>query len=542
MHLGITPRNLADPYAFKPDKPALKMDGNAPVCQPTNTLTQMVQKPTIPWNPARTAAWFPAEPSPVVLVLLSFSSPKTRPRTLRIPMSALADRIQSLFEVHSRLSAELRNLCGEVDQEIYVVGGSVRDAILDRRVRDLDLTLAEDGLRMGRMLADRLSCPFVPLDDTDRTGRIVLRPRYTIDISSFKGDTLLEDLGKRDFTVNAMAVRLTDALEGRPSITDPMNGAKDLESRRLKALSRQAFRDDPLRILRAYRLAGQFGLDITPETASWIAACPGGLRDVSGERLLYELALILGAHDAADRVSAMIGAGVFGALFPGWTGPATPTLARRLERTDRLMARDVFLKDHGLYAHLAGSDAKLAGDRSGNWILRFASLVLFFLPANGPGPTLDTVERTADRLKLSNRERRALHHLVFGAKRLLEGVASRKTGDEALCRIVRGTKDETPGAALLALAHGTDAAAAAGSVGEVVDRLLRLYRRHRTMRSRGLLLDGADIMDDLDIPEGPEIGRMLDRLENIQVLHDIRTREEARKLLYDDHVPSVGNP
>ena len=458
-------------------------------------------------------------------------------------MLALADSVQPLFQVNPRLPAELRNLCGEVDQEIYVVGGAVRDAVLGRRVRDLDLTLAEDGLRLGRMLADRLRCPFVPLDDTDRTGRIVLQPRYTIDISSFKGDTLREDLGKRDFTVNAMAVRLADFLEGRPSIIDPLKGAKDLASRRLKALSRQAFRDDPLRILRAYRLAGQFGLDITPETASWITACSGGLRDVSGERLQYELALILGARNAADRVSAMIGAGVFGALFPGWTGPATAELARRLERTDRLMARDVFLADHGLYPHLSGYDPKPAGDRSGQWILRFASLVLFFLPANGADPALDAVERTADRLKLSNRERRALHQLVFGAKHLLEGIASRKTNDEALCRIVRGTKDETPGAALLALAHGTDAASAAsGSDGPVVDRLLQLYSRHRTIRSRGLLLDGADIMDDLDIPEGPEIGRLLDRLENIQVLHDIRTKEEARKLLYDDHAASVGNP
>jgi tRNA nucleotidyltransferase/poly(A) polymerase len=390
------------------------------------------------------------------------------------------------------------------------------------------------------MLAGRLRRPFVPLDDTDRTGRIVLRSGYTIDISSFKGNTLEEDLNKRDFTVNAMAVRLAGVLEGRPSVFDPLNGQKDLDVRKLKALSRQSFRDDPLRILRAYRIAGQFDLEITPETASWIATCPGGLRDVSGERLLYELALILGARSTAGRVSAMTDAGVFGALFPGWTGPAKAALNRRLERMDRLLARDVFLEDHGLYALLSGHDARLPGDRSSNWILRFASLVLFFIPANGVDPALDIVERTADRLKLSNRERRALHHLIFGAKRLLEETASRQTDDEALCRIIRGTKDETPGAALLALVHGTDAdSAEAGSLGEVVDRLIRLYGRHRTVRSRGLLLDGTDIMDDLDIPAGPEIGRMLDRLENIQILHDIRTKEEARKLLYDDDLTGV---
>ena len=458
-------------------------------------------------------------------------------------MPALADRIQSLFKVHAQLPAELRKLCGEVDQEIYVVGGSVRDAVLGRGVRDLDLTLAEDGLKLGQMLADRLRRPFVPLDDADRTGRIVLRPRYTIDISSFKGDTLREDLDKRDFTVNAMAVRLADVLDGRPSIIDPLKGAEDLASRRLKALSRQAFRDDPLRILRAYRLAGQFDLDITPETAAWIAACAGALRDVSGERLLYELALILGARRTADRVSAMSDAGVFGALFPGWTGAEAAGLKRILERMDRLMARDVFLADHGLYAHLSAYGTRLAGDRSSGWILRFASLVLFFIMKDGADPAHDSVERSADRLKLSNRERRALHQLVFEAKRLLEGVASGKTGDDALCRIVRGAKDETPGAALLALAHGTDAAsAAAGRVGEAVDRLLRLHGRHSTVRSRGLLLDGVDIMDDLDIPEGPEIGRLLDRLVNIEILHDIRTREEARTLLYDDRLTGTGNP
>lgn len=458
-------------------------------------------------------------------------------------MPALADLIQPLYKVHPRLSAELRHLCGEVEQEIYIVGGAVRDAMLGRRVRDVDLTLAEDGLRVGRALADRLRRPFVPLDDADRTGRIVLRPRYTIDISSFKGDTLLEDLGKRDFTVNAMAVRLADVLDGRPSIIDPLDGANDLASRRLKALSGQSFRDDPLRILRAYRLAGQFDLDITPETVSWITACPEALRDVSGERLLYELALILGARATAGRVSAMMGAGVFGSLFPGWTDPATPGLIRSLGRTEQLMARDVFLEDHGLYAHLSGYDTKLAGDRSSNWLLRFASLVLCFIRATGADPALETVEGAADRLKLSNRERQALHQLVFGAARLLEGAVSRKPDDEALCRILRGSKDDTPGAALLALAHAPEAGSeAAGRLGEVVDRLLRLYSRHGTIRARGLLLNGADVMDDLGIPEGPEIGRMLARLENIQVLHDIRTREEARELLYGDRVTRVDDP
>ena len=497
-------------------------------------------------------------------------------------MPALADCIQPLLEVHRRLASDLAELCREVNHEVYLVGGAVRDALLGRAVHDMDLTLAADGLALGRKLADRLRCPFVPLDDTDRTGRVVLRRGFTIDISSFKGDALETDLRKRDFTINAMAFRLADVLDGRGTLVDPLGGAADLAAGRLRAVSEASFRDDPLRILRAFRLAGQFNLDITPVTAAWIEACDEDLHRVSGERLLYELALILGARRTADRVSAMVRSGVFRFLFPGWKGQAAPALTRRLERTDRLIARDVFLEDHGLYAHLPDSGARLAGGRSILWIIRYASLVLHRIRAGaadtaletvegaggadteletvegtggadpaletvegaaGTDTALETVESAADRLRLSKRERQALHQLVFGASRLLEGAAVRDPDDEALCRILRGTKDDTPGAALLALAHGPDEGSAAGGrTAKAVRRLLRMYTRYGSVRATGPLLSGADVMADLDLSEGPEIGRMLDKLETIRIMHDIRTREQARKLLYDDTADGPAPP
>ena len=472
-------------------------------------------------------------------------------------MSALVDPVQPLLKAHRRLASDLADLCREVNHEVYLVGGSVRDAILGRTVRDLDLTLAADGLALGRKLADRLRCPFVPLDDTDRTGRVVLRRRFTIDISSFKGDSLEADLRKRDFTINAMAVRLADVLDGRPSVIDPLGGAADLAARRLNAVSEASFRDDPLRVLRAFRLAGQFGLEITSRTEAWLTAFNEDLREVSGERLLYELSLIMGRRRTSDRVSAMIRSGVFGSLFSGWmessSASASKSTSRRLEQTDRLIARDVFLEDQGLYAHLTGYEAKMAGDRTSLWILRFASLLLCGIrtggavpaadrvegadggSAGGTDPTLELVEGAADRLRLSRRERQSLHQLVFGAVWLLEGAALREPDDEALCRILRGSKDDTPGAALLALAHAPDEGnATGGRTAKAAHRLLRLYTRHRNLRAKGLMLNGADIMDDLGLPEGPEVGRLLDKLETIQTIHDIRTREQARKMLYVD--------
>ena len=153
----------------------------------------------------------------------------------------------------------------------------------------------------------------------------------------------------------------------------------------------------------------------------------------------------------------------------------------------------------------------------------------------GADTALETVEGAADRLRLSKRERQALHQLVFGAARLLEGAAVRDPDDQSLCRILRGSKDDTPGAALLALAHGPDEGSAAGGrTAKAVRRLLRMYTRYGSVRATGRLLSGADVMADLNMSEGPEIGRMLDKLETIRIMHDIRTREQARKLLYDD--------
>ena len=105
-------------------------------------------------------------------------------------MFYLANYIKHLLNIHSDLPARLSELSQEVGDELYLVGGSVRDAKLGRQIYDMDLTLKGNGLQLGKILAARLRCPFVPLDDIDQTGRIILPKGYTIDITSFKGKSL----------------------------------------------------------------------------------------------------------------------------------------------------------------------------------------------------------------------------------------------------------------------------------------------------------------------------------------------------------------
>ena len=458
-------------------------------------------------------------------------------------MPVLTDCINRLLNIHPDLAKNLRELSHDVGHEVYLVGGCIRDAMLGRIIRDLDLTLSGDGLRLAETLAVRLQCPFVPLYDANRTGRVILHQGYTIDIASFKGPTLEEDLSKRDFTVNAMAIRLLDALDGDPSIIDPCNGAKDLALKQLKAISSDSFQEDPLRMLRAHRLASQYNLDIIPETLAWINKFKEGLSHLPGERLRHEIIVMLNMRSTVNRIYEMIKTGIFGVLFTESTGKGTLALVRNLERTDRLINRDVSFNDYGLYHHMPRYTADLRRKRSNLWILRLSSFVLHLIREKGHDDGYTLVDRVASRLKLSNNERLVLCQLTLGAKKLLKTFSSPVPGDIDLCQILRSGKEDTPGIALLALAHGagTNSDIPQHS-GNAVKRLLSLYSRYRMIQTEGLLLDGTNIMADLKISEGPEIGRMLDMLENIQILHDIQTKEEARKLLYTDPKSMVKVP
>ena len=449
--------------------------------------------------------------------------------------------IKHLLNIHSDLPARLSELSQEVGDELYLVGGSVRDAKLGRQIYDMDLTLKGNGLQLGKILAARLRCPFVPLDDIDKTGRIILPKGYTIDITSFKGKSLKEDLRYRDFTINAMAIRLKDILANKASIIDPLGGIEDLASLRLKAISKQCFEEDPLRVLRAYRLAGQYNLEITDQTKTWIRNARSLLAHIPGERLRYELRMTLATRKPSKQITAMIESGIVSALFPNWNGSINLDLIQILERTDQLISRHVLIEDYGLYPKLTEYTRTIAGDHSGIWLIRLASLILYSTRIENPDKKMNLVKFSAERLKLSNAEKQVYYRSSSGANMLLDQVLSGSQSDNTLFQVLQTAEQETPAVALLVLAHGL----VKGSpkfIGQRVNRLLHLFSRHVIVNNTGLLLNGQDIMADLKLPEGPEIGRYLYMLESLQILNDIRTKQEARSLLYDDHLKFNSSP
>jgi putative nucleotidyltransferase with HDIG domain len=201
------------------------------------------------------------------------------------------------------------------DQEIYLVGGAVRDLLLSRPSPDLDFALPANGISLARTIANALHADFIPLDDERDTGRVIFTDesgtRIFLDFAVYRGADLIEDLRARDFTINAIAYNLRDE-----TIIDPTEGGKDLRAKTLRACSPTSLSDDPVRILRAIRQAAAFDLHIEKNTRELMKQSADQLGRISPERLRDEIFKILKGLKPDTCVRALEMLGVLPYLMP----------------------------------------------------------------------------------------------------------------------------------------------------------------------------------------------------------------------------------
>ena len=192
--------------------------------------------------------------------------------------------------VVSRLSAKNWPFSLEyLPQPVYMVGGAVRDAILGR-VReyvDLDFIIPADAVKVARKIAQRYQAGFVLLDAERQIARVVF-PHATADFAQQEGESLITDLHRRDFTINAIAYN-----PHTQEIIDPLEGYKDIESGLLRMISPVNLQNDPLRLMRAYRQAAQLGFTIEPATQETIRSLAKSINQVASERVRVEIGYLL---------------------------------------------------------------------------------------------------------------------------------------------------------------------------------------------------------------------------------------------------------
>lgn len=193
--------------------------------------------------------------------------------------------------------------------DLWLVGGAVRDALLGRPLGDWDLVVEGDPERAARAIGRRLDAPVFPLSDRHGAWRITASERE-IDVQGAP-DGIDVDLDRRDLTVNAIALRLSDGV-----VREPVGAHEDLIERRLRLVADDGFQSDPVRLLRLVRLAAQLDFSIDPDTATCARRDAGLAAASAGERVRAELDLMLRARDPVDPLRDLEDLGLLAVVLP----------------------------------------------------------------------------------------------------------------------------------------------------------------------------------------------------------------------------------
>jgi poly(A) polymerase len=454
--------------------------------------------------------------------------------------------------------AALDALARRQGARLWVTGGTLRDALLTRWPRDLDLAVAGDVDALGKQLARKAKAKFVPLDPATGAARVAIRSAQGIDwidLVALRGPGIDDDLKARDFTVNAVAIAL-DGLLGRTEAAyiDPTGGRDDLHARRIRMTSEKALADDPLRILRAYRFAAQLAFEIEPETGAALTRLAPRAAEPAPERIHHELSRLLRAPAPADVLQRMMADGVLGPILPELA--ATVGVAQNdfhhLPVWEHSVATVRALGE--VLAEppeaLAGEAAAVRDDPALREVLAWAALChdigkppcrgeeegrIHFRGHDAAGA--DLFLAAARRLRLPGWKARRAGRLIRHHLRPLHLAAPFREGAltvRAVDRLQRDLGDDLGPLFLLGLA---DARASRGPArpkdAETV--LAALYAhvvavreaRIRPLEAAPRLLTGRDLTDRLGVPKGPLVGELLEALRDAQLAGEVTTREGA---------------
>ena len=471
----------------------------------------------------RQALDFSPVPADPPLIAPSTDPSVDRPEVL--PIVDLQAQVVAALERISPVTDELGRRFAEAGEEIALVGGPVRDAMLGRLQTDLDFTTSARPEVTERLLAGWA-------DTTWDVGRAFgtigsRRGRWQVEITTYRseaydatsrkpavayGDSLAGDLGRRDFTVNAMAL----TLPGR-RLEDPFTGVVDLAHRVLRTPGRpeDSFSDDPLRMMRAARFAAQLGFVVAPEVLEAMTGMAERITIVSPERVRDELVKLLLAPDPVAGLRLLVRTGLADHVLP-----ELPALA--LERDEHHRHKDVYEHTLTVLEQAIALEERLPGGGP-DLVSRLAALmhdvgkprtrrfvdggVVTFHHHDVVGAKL--TRKRLQALRFSNDDIAAVGQLVEQHLRF-HGYGSGEWTDSAVRRYVRDAGDQLQRLHVLTRADCTTRNQ------RKADRLRRTYdsleeRIERLSEAEELAsirpdLDGNQIMEVLGLGPGREVG------------------------------------
>lgn len=460
--------------------------------------------------------------------------------------------IKNILDFYPALEI-IRGVIKNSRHRVFLVGGAIRNYYLKTPgTTDFDFAVDGDAIALARQIARRIKGAFVLLDESHGSARIVKKQGdmiWIFDLTDWRGKTIARDLSLRDFTINTFAVELTNP---SAKILSAKGAEEDLKKKKIRMVSTAVFKDDPLRLLRAFSLHAALGFQIEKQTLAQIKKDAHLIGKVASERIREEIFKVLSSPRAFETLCDMDQIGLLPQVMPQITvmygikqggyhhldvWKHSLLVVANIEKMSAEFP-DEKIKQY-LQAPIGGAHSRLS-------LLKMAGLLHDIgkpetRKKEGKRMTFHGHEHTGERitrqvarqLKLSAKERYFLEDAV--RMHLRPGYLSnfKRPSEKAIFRYLRDAKQEAVSLAILALA---DQAATLGVLttqakhkhhAKICHMLIERYFEKAEEKPKARLLTGHDLIKVLKLKPSVLFGKILAQVEEAAALGKITTRKEA---------------
>lgn len=432
----------------------------------------------------------------------------------------------------------LRLLETKGDRGLFLVGGAIRDLLLGRKPADFDFAVSGSGVEFAREFARTVRGKLVVLSPENDEARVVYRKKLIIDFNGIGNQPIVEDLKRRDFTLNALACELPAA----NTIIDPFGGREDISQKLIRPVSAESLALDPLRLLRAFRLALE--LDFTVDAAVYEQARTTTLKNTAAERIGTELLRILQTRNSLPYLKKLADLQLWEEVVP----ELIPLLKdeelwahtfRTLEKIEELISQQGFFSRFAVewqnYFSYPNRPALL---KLAAFFHDIAKPHTRFINESGEthfyghdslGAKL-TGKICHERLRLSREQTKIVRTLVKEHMRLHLLATAPDPSDRAIRRFFRDLGAEAFGLMLLCYADGWATAGRTVHLETTINRMIMQKRAEDARVKVKRLITGDDLIA-LGMKPGPVFKVILQELEDLQIEGKIKTKEEGLEYL-----------
>ncbi|HMK60301.1 MAG TPA: hypothetical protein VK452_04035 [Dissulfurispiraceae bacterium] len=403
----------------------------------------------------------------------------------------------------------------------FIVGGTVRDFLLGRQIKDADIAVNKDAIGIGRSLASAVKGSFVVLDDDYGIVRVVKGSEH-IDICAMRGNSISDDLAERDLSINAMAIPLSasiiqESLQGnydlKQFIIDPHNGCRDLKYGIIRMVSEQNLIKDPLRLLRIYRFAAELNFTVDAHTSSAVHANAALISQSAVERITNELKHTMQSASSYNIIKDMEKSSLLFHLFPEFL-QYPDGLWRQTRHSYRYMEHillnlDLYFPDRCSPIQ----DYISVGSRS--FCLKLATLF----------EDSKVAEKISGRLKLSRLETDFITMLTANDN---IPIILDETTKRPIIHQMKGIGDNIYAVTIYSLATKRICQLSESSLVSTAREIVRMYQEDFMPRYRNLpLINGNDLTSEFRLSPSPLFKEILSAIEMLVLEGKIKTRLEA---------------